>query len=82
MLGLILDETNMSPMFLLRLYAVIMASGNTFGNFSCRFEKWFLQNVDAFVAKPQCGTTNATVGESGYFLFRRLNRTVGKFWWG
>ena len=51
-LDFILDETNMSPMFSLRLYAVIMASGNTFGNFSCRFEKWFLTTFDAFVAKP------------------------------
>ena len=56
-------------MFSLRLYAVIMASGNTFGNFSCRFEKWFLTTFDAFVAKPEYGTTNWTVGESWYFLF-------------
>ena len=62
----------MSPMFLLRLYAVIMASGNAFGNFSGRFEKRFLTTFDAFVAKPKYGTTNWTVGESGYFLFEML----------
>ena len=33
-LGLVLDETSMSPMVLLRLYAVIVASGNISGNFS------------------------------------------------
>ena len=60
---------SMSPMFSLRLYAVIMASENTFGNFSCRFEKWYLTTFDAVVAKPEYGTTNWTVGESGYFLF-------------
>ena len=57
-LGLILDETNMSPTFSLRLIAVIMASGNTFGNFSCRSEKWFLTTFDAVVAKPEYRTTN------------------------
>ena len=53
---------------LLRLYAVIMDSGNTFRNSSCRFEKWFLATFDVIVAKPEYGTTNWTVGESGYFL--------------
>ena len=56
-LGLDLDETSMAPMVLLRLYAVIMASGNISGSFSPRFEKIFLTTFDACVAKHEYGTT-------------------------
>ena len=43
--GLLLDETNMLPMFVLRVYVVTMASENTSGNFSCRFEKSFITTL-------------------------------------
>ena len=78
-LGLILDETNMSPMFLLRLYDVIMASGNTSGNFSCRFEKWFVNTFMPLLLSLNRGQQIGLLGSLDISLLRYLNRTICKF---
>ena len=67
-------------MFSLRLYAVIMASGNTFGNFSCRFEKWFLTTLTPLLLSLNTGQQNGLLGSLDISFLRCLNRTVGKFW--